>query len=69
MNNRCLLCAQRAVTACCFVCREKDRSTIFKTFLTSIGNASIASNYYDQMKVICQKIETVSLLPVPLYVS
>ena len=62
MNDRCLLCTQRAATACCLVCGKKDRLTIFETLLEVLGNASVTSNYYNQMKAICQQITTVRLL-------
>lgn len=62
MNNRCLFCTQLAATVCCSRCRTMDQSTMFETLLTFLGKASVTSNYYDQIKAICQKIETVSLL-------
>ena len=62
MNNRCLFCRAAAGTVCCLRCRTTDRSTMFEILLTLLGKTSITSNYYDQIKVICQQIETVSLL-------
>ncbi|CAF2182230.1 unnamed protein product, partial [Rotaria magnacalcarata] len=66
MNNRCLLCTQRAAVACCLGCRMRDRSTIFNTLLALLGKASITNNYYGQIKVICQQIETLEWLLTPI---
>ena len=62
MNNQCIFCTQWAATACCISCRAMDRSTMFAIFLTQLGKASIVDNYYDQIKALCQQMETVSLL-------
>ena len=35
---------------------------MFAIFLTQLGKASIVDNYYDQIKALCQQMETVSLL-------
>ncbi|CAF3600903.1 unnamed protein product [Rotaria socialis] len=35
---------------------------MFETLLTSLGKASMTSNYYDQIRIICQQIETLKWL-------
>ena len=64
MNNRCLFCTQWAAAVCCLRCRTTDISTMFETLLTLLGKASMTSNYYDQIRTICQQIQTVSLLTI-----
>ncbi|CAF2060651.1 unnamed protein product, partial [Rotaria magnacalcarata] len=66
MNSRCLFCTQRAVTFCCSGCRTRDRSIMFETLLTLLGKASITNSYYDQIKAICQQIETLEWLLTPI---
>ena len=62
MNNHCLFCTQKLLEIFYLDCREKDESTLFEFLLTPIGKASNTDNYYDQIKFICQRIETVSSL-------
>lgn len=59
MNTRCLFCDKNATTICCSSCREIDRSDMFEALLTLLGKATIAEDYYDQINIICQQIETV----------
>ncbi|CAF4629847.1 unnamed protein product, partial [Rotaria socialis] len=39
---------------------------MFETLLTSLGKASMTSNYYDQIRIICQQIETLKWLLTPI---
>ncbi|CAF4642776.1 unnamed protein product, partial [Rotaria socialis] len=66
MNNRCLFCTQRSAAVCCLRCRTTDISTMFETLLTLLGKASMTSNYYDQIRTICQQIETLEWLLTPI---
>ncbi|CAF5205313.1 unnamed protein product, partial [Rotaria magnacalcarata] len=66
MNNRCLFCTQRSAAVCCLRCRTTDISTMFETLLTLLGKASMTSNYYDQIRTICQQIETLKWLLKPI---
>lgn len=59
MTTRCLFCEKFATTICCSNCREIDRSVMFETVLALLSKASVAEDYYDQIKIICQQIETV----------
>ncbi|CAF1641912.1 unnamed protein product [Rotaria magnacalcarata] len=66
MNNRCLFCTQRSAAVCCLRCRTTDISTMFETLLTLLGKASMTSSYYDQIRTICQQIETLEWLLTPI---
>ncbi|CAF4952261.1 unnamed protein product, partial [Rotaria magnacalcarata] len=66
MNNRCLFCTQRSAAVCCLRCRTTDISTMFETLLTLLGKASMISNYYDQIRTICQQIETLEWFLTPI---
>ncbi|CAF4636885.1 unnamed protein product, partial [Rotaria magnacalcarata] len=39
---------------------------MFETLLTLLGKASITNSYYDQIKAICQQIETLEWLLTPI---
>ncbi|CAF4618266.1 unnamed protein product, partial [Rotaria magnacalcarata] len=39
---------------------------MFETLLTLLGKASMTSNYYDQIRTICQQIETLEWLLTPI---
>ena len=64
MNNHCLFCTQQSLAICCLDCRERDRSTLFEFLLKLFGQVFNIDNYYDQIKVTCQQIETVSPLSI-----
>lgn len=61
MSNQCLFCMKWATTSCCTSCRQISRSSMFEALLTLLNKATIYDNYYDQIKTICQHIETVCL--------
>ncbi|CAF5218299.1 unnamed protein product, partial [Rotaria magnacalcarata] len=39
---------------------------MFETLLTLLGKASMISNYYDQIRTICQQIETLEWFLTPI---
>ncbi len=60
--NRCLFCGNHTTNSCCSSCREMSRCDMFEILLTLLGNATKVSDYYDQIKIISQKIMTVSVI-------
>ncbi len=63
LNNRCLFCGnQTTMRSCCTPCSRMSRNVMFDTLLTLLGNATKFSNYYDQLKIISQEVETVSAI-------
>lgn len=59
MSTECLFCLQYSTEACCSHCRSINRTNMFEMLLTQLGHASTQFDYYDRIKAMCQRIETV----------
>ncbi|CAF1608295.1 unnamed protein product, partial [Adineta ricciae] len=65
MNNQCLFCDIQTVRPCCNQCQMKCRSELFVHLLSISGKIVAHSNYYNQIKLLCDRIRTIEWLITP----